>query len=120
MRERTVTVREGELLGPIDWSYDFASHGWDCGGSMNPAVLALALDCLAKLDAGLGRGETWEATTDGGWPRIGWGEVRAVGMYDGWPYWKPTPSVRIAGHFGASWSSAFMLHGVRRVREAIA
>jgi len=92
MRTETRTVRVGEFLGPVDWDFDF--------GVDDERVRR-----LRDIEAGIARGETWQATTDGGWPRFGWGEVLAVGMYDGWPYWSPTPSVLISGHFGGEWSS---------------
>jgi len=112
MRTRLVTQREGELLGPVDWAYDFAGHDWDHGGSTNPAVVAESLDRLRTLVDGRDRGETWEATTDGGWPRFGWGQVTAIGMYDGWPYWRPTPSVCIAGRYGGEWASFLLVSSV--------
>jgi hypothetical protein len=98
MQYRTVTERVGELLGPIDWSYDFHQH--DCG---NPVRVDECVEKLRTLEAGIANGEQWQATTDGGWPRVGWGRVRAVGMYDGWPFWRPTPSVDIDGVFGGEW-----------------
>jgi len=99
MRHRTVQVREGEYLGPVDWSYDFAAHGWDrSGGAMNPIILLERVETLRRLESG-----EWEATTDGGWPRVGWGKVLRVGMYDGWPHWKPVPSVFIGGALNGGW-----------------
>lgn len=50
-------------------------------------------------------------TTDGGWPRCGWGDVLDVGMYDGWPYWKPVPSVYSRGPLGGEWHCFSMLSG---------
>lgn len=32
MRFETRTIRIGERVGDIDWSYDFESHGWDREG----------------------------------------------------------------------------------------
>ena len=118
MRYETKTVRVGELLGPVDWEYDFAATGWDQGGSGNPDLIEGKTRQLRELEAGLERGESWEATTDGGVPRVGWGRVLAVGMYDGWPYWKPTPSVLISGPFGGEWSSWWSVSEARALSEA--
>jgi hypothetical protein len=115
VKTRTVEVREGELLGPIDWDYDFAAHGSGQGGSMFPKRLQENIERLRTLEAGIARGEVWEATTDGGVPRCGWGRVLAIGMYDGWPYWQPVPSVLIAGSLGAEWSSVSSLSDIREV-----
>ncbi len=117
MKTRTVTVREGELLGPVDWSYEFAADGWDRGGSLNPDVVARGVEALRAIDDGLRRGEEWQATTDCGWPRVGWGRVIAVGMYDGWPYWRPVPSVMISGPLGGEWSSWWQVTGAERVLD---
>jgi len=101
MKSYQVTHYEGELLGPIDWAYDFAQHDWDHGGSMNPKYLQEKVAMLRQLDNG---GE-WEATNGTGWPKIGWGRVSSIGMYDGWPYWKPVPSIYIEGTGWASFAS---------------
>lgn len=98
MKTKTITVREGELLGPIDWNFDFREFYKDiypaaCNGEKaheNHFQRAMAI--LRMLEA---EPDKYEATTDGGWPRCGWGSIAHVGMYDGWPYWKPTPSVFI-------------------------
>jgi len=110
MKTYTETKREGELLGPVDWEYDFMSHFGGYCGSDKEQYCKEHVDRLRQLmDDG-----AWEATTDGGWPRCGWGKVVAVGMYDGWPYWKPVPSVAIAGPFGVEWSSFSSITSIRR------
>lgn len=97
MKTRTVTVCEGELLGPIDWSHDFASHGWDRDGCTNPECVAGAVEELRKLDDHNGQGSIAIHET-----RL---RVIAHGMYDGWPYWRPIPSVCVLTAFGAEWHS---------------
>ena len=115
MKTKTVTVNEGEWLGPIDWSYDFDSHAWGPGkAGTNPEIIERNQEMLRSLEEGLKRGEEWEATTDGGWPRVGWGTVHRVGMYDGWPYWRPVPSVFIGGHLGGSWHSFISITEIRK------
>lgn len=47
--------------------------------------------------------DKYQATTDGGWPRCGWGRVLRVIMYDGWPYWRPTPTVVCASWHGVEY-----------------
>lgn len=114
MRFETQTVRVGELLGPVDWSYDFDTHDWNHGGSTNPEHVARCREMIRTLD---GAERAWEATTDGGIPRVGWGRVLAVGMYDGWPYWRPVPSVLIDGFLGAEWTSFCGLSDIRPVGD---
>jgi hypothetical protein len=86
MRTETRTVQIGEWLGPIDWSYDFAAASWDRNGSFNPALIAERIARLHAVEDGLARGERWMVYAHG-MAR----PVIEVGMYDGWPYWKPTP-----------------------------
>lgn len=102
MRTRTVTVREGELLGPIDWSYDFASHGWDRAGCTNPQCVQAGVETLIALDAHHGKGTV---ALHGMRHR-----VLAYGMYDGLPYWRPVPSVCVAVLFGAEWHCFASIH----------
>lgn len=113
MGTETRTVRIGEKVGPIDWGYDFASHDWDHGGVTNPKHVRDAVERLRMME-----GTPCEATTDGGWPRVGWGRVIDAGMYDGWPYWRPVPSVLIAGTMGAAWHSFCMVTEARPITEA--
>ena len=91
MKTYQVTKREGEYLGPVDWSYNFLQH-FDCYCT-DDIGKQKACDRQIEVLRKLLSGPEWEATTYGGWPRCGWGEVLKVGMYDGWPYWKPVPSV---------------------------
>ncbi len=109
MKTRTVEVREGELLGPIDWDYDFLSHfkhnsaqpetqqRW-CEGSK--AILhqieANPTDWMVEV-----------AHSHSEWP------VLAVGMYDGWPYWKPTPAVLTGSPLGHEWRFFYDLVSAR-------
>lgn len=107
MRHETQTVRVGEYLGPVDWSFDFAGH---CGGR-HPEDATKKTEMLRQLSEG---GE-WEATTDGGWPRVGWQRVLEVGMYDGWPYWRPVPSVLLTGVLRPEWHSFDSLTDINRL-----
>ena len=107
MKTRTVTEHIGEHLGPIDWSF-FESEK---SGSLNPATLEAAKERLRQLEADP---TAFVATTDGGWPRVGWKEVLRVGMYDGWPYWRPYPSVQIAGTLGPEWHSYHSITDIER------
>lgn len=109
MKTVTRTEQVGEHLGPIDWTYDFAAHGWtESHGGINPALIPAMIERLKQLEHG-----EWQATTDGGWPRCGWGKVIAVGMYDGWPHWKPTPSVLICSPLGSSWHPWYSVTDIR-------
>lgn len=104
MRTETRTVRIGEWLGPVDWDgFDFEdamSGMYRCHPRDGARLRQQKIDQFRKLDEAIKRGERYEATTYGGIPRCGWGEVVQIGMYDGWPYWKPYPSVRIANYLG--------------------
>lgn len=110
MKTRMVEERIGEYLGPVDWSYDFASHDWsDRRGGINPHRITEQVERLRAIADGLDHGQGWEATTDGGWPRVGWKRVIRVGMYDGWPHWRPVPSVQIAGVLGSEWHQFYAI-----------
>ena len=99
---------------PVDWDYDFGACGWDRGGSCNPKIIPERIDALRRLAADPGH---YEATPDGGIPRVGWGRVLKVGMWDGWPFWRPVPSVLIDGWAGPEWSWWFGISDVREVQR---
>lgn len=107
MRFETRTERIGENMGPIDWSYNFRKH-FDCYCTSDEGrdeICERSKERLRTAEQRLKDGKRTLMTTYGGWPRCGWGDVIEVGMYDGWPYWQPTPSIRISGTLGAEWHS---------------
>ena len=114
MKTRQVTIREGELLGPIDWDFDFREFYKDvypaaCNGAATHERMFLrAMTILRELD---NEHEKYEATVYGGQPRCGWGNIVHIGMYDGWPYWKPIPSVQLSTMFGGEW------HGFHNITD---
>lgn len=113
MKTIPTTRREGELLGPIDYSYDFLKHfeSWGISAEEKKKRCDAAIEMLRVLES---HEHIYQATTDGGWPRVGWGTVLAVGMYDGWPYWRPVPSVMIAGPLGGEWHTFSSVTGYER------
>jgi hypothetical protein len=111
MKTRTVTERIGELLGPVDWSYDFRQH---FGGTSDARIDELCAEAVATLRLLADHPDDYEVTTDGGWPSCGWGRIVAVGMYDGWPYWRPVPSVCISGTFGGEWSAFSNITSIKK------
>jgi hypothetical protein len=112
MKQRTVTVTEGEWLGPVDWDYDFASHGWDRGGACNPDLIPDSIATLRTVEDGLARGERWTIAECGGRYKV----VR-VGMWDGWPFWRPTPTYLIERVIGCETTSWFGPHDPRKERD---
>ena len=72
MRYETQTVRIGEDVGPVDWSHPIAAdkpeHWHDA--EQHP-----------------------ENYTYGEWGHT----IIRLCMYDGWPYWKPTPAILYIG-----------------------
>jgi hypothetical protein len=92
---KTVKVCEGELIGPIDWSFDFDSASWKDGcGGVNPEVVKNSVEVLKQIKVG----DTIQGAY-GDEPR----KVLAIGMYDGWPFWRPYPSVLVEGPHGHEW-----------------
>jgi len=116
MKTKTVTDREGELLNPIDWNFDFKEFYKDiypaaCNGEeLHEKMFQQAMTILRMLEKDP---DKYEATTDGGWPRCGWGRVIHIGMYDGWPYWKPIPSVFITSIFVGDWHAFHCITDIR-------
>lgn len=108
MRTYTQTVREGERVGDVDWSYDFRQHfnNYCTTDAGRDEICARSVDRFRAIADAIAAGKRVRATTDGGWPRCGFCEVLDIGMYDGWPYWRPVPSVLMRGAIGgATWRS---------------
>jgi hypothetical protein len=100
VRTYQVTRREGELLGDIDWNYKFSDHIETRGGPPESKAHFLFNQIL----------NLWQAERihkDGVLLRVRegeyWHDLIAVGMYDGWPYWKPVPAILISGPIGSEW-----------------
>jgi len=108
LKYRAVIEREGELLGPVDWGYDFfqhySTHGCSEERKRESCDRSVAfLRTIADAPEG-----TMEA-------RCGdyWKDVIAVGMYDGWPFWQPTPAILVRGVLGPEWQFFYELYGAR-------
>lgn len=85
MKTRMVMERIGEWTTPIDLSYDWLQHR-----SLNNDVAKIGRDQILKMETG-----KWKYRPDFN----SWDVVR-VGMYDGWPYWVPTPAIGYIGPLG--------------------
>ena len=115
MKYRVVTERIGENMGPIDWNYDFMYHygGHCCPEATKVEYCNQAKGLLKVLEEAKKRGELelYEADTDG----FAFRKVVDVGMYDGWPFWRPTPSICVWQSHGAEWKSFDHLKAIRRL-----
>src|SRR5689334_16365310 len=94
MKTRMVEERIGEWLGPVDWSYEFDQHSWvGRSGGVNPKCIAEGIAQLRRMEAEPGE---WMYCPSG----FTSFRVVEVGMYDGWPFWKPTPAIGYVGPLG--------------------
>lgn len=111
MKTYQVTQREGELLGPIDWSYNFRQHfdGWGVSDAEKDRMCERAKEMLRQIEID---STTYQVVSAHG---FSWQKVLAVGMYDGWPYWKPTPAYMILGPLGSGeWQFFYDLRQVMK------
>ncbi len=95
-------------------AYDFGAHGWDRGGTMNPACVKEAVEMLTALVADP---EVYEATTDrGSSSRCGWGDVLGVELRDdGSRDARVMPRFLLRSWSGnAYWEPWFLLAAIRR------
>jgi hypothetical protein len=100
MRTWQETHREGELLGEIDWSYDFGSHfdGYCTSSERKTDMLFTAIEQMWQV-ARLHEKGARLIVYDNEYGH----ELIAVGMYDGWPFWRPVPAVLVQGPIGPEW-----------------
>jgi hypothetical protein len=109
VKTRMVEERIGENLGPIDWGYDFTQHDWSCThGGVNPECSKRATKLLEELQEARDAGQAMEAQFYSVMQ-----PVVDVGMYDGWPFWRPVPSVCVQGPLGCEWHPWYGLMGIR-------
>lgn len=104
MREYTVTKREGEYLGPVDWDYDFINDTNRYPGIPEETRLEYLnenISWVKELDEAENIQE-YSVSNYGGCPKI-WNKALKVGMYDGWPYWRPRPAVLMETWHGSEW-----------------
>jgi len=96
---RTVIEREGELLGPVDWAYNFRQHfdGYCCSDEKRDEFCNRAMELLRKVEASPDAYCVQISHSDN------FREVYAVGMYDGWPYWRPVPALLCRSVLGSEW-----------------
>jgi hypothetical protein len=117
MRTETRTVQIGERVGDIDWNYNFLSHFVNyCTSDEKKAEFCKeSMEQLRVIEERFKAGLPTLATTYGGWPRCGFGEVLDVGMYDGWPYWRPVPSICIKDNVlgGGNWHAFSTITEIR-------
>jgi hypothetical protein len=87
MKTRMVEVREGENVGPVDWSHPIAKD--------MPPIWREA----EKDPASFVFGEYRRTILD-------------ICMYDGWPYWQPTPAICYVGPLKSAEWTFFNSYGV--------
>ena len=98
MRSYQMTHYEGELLGEIDWKHDFA-RAFDCCCSSSEHktdMLFRAIENLWQVERLYKKDVRLQVRTGDYWHNL-----LSVGMYDGWPYWKPMPAIMVKGPLGS-------------------
>lgn len=89
MKTHTVTVHEGENVGPVDWEHPHAKD--------MPPIWREAEQNPKGFVFDYGHGGR---------------EILSICMYDGWPYWKPMPAVCYVGPLGRAEWQFFNGYGV--------
>jgi len=113
MKTYTVLKREGELLGPVDWSYDFLQHfrSYCCPDEQKKEMCDKSVARLREVAAiPADERHLWQVQTSHEY----WHGLTAVGMYDGWPWWSPVPSVLYQTWAGSEWTSFDHITGLRK------
>ena len=83
------TVRIGEWTDTVDPDYDWMGHNWGSGhGGVNPDCASEGREVILEIAA---NPELWRYSPC----FLCIKDVLCVGMYDGWPFWKPTPAIGI-------------------------
>lgn len=109
MKTRLVEERIGERVGDVDWNYDFYSH------KLNPDVVQSKINDLKRIEANIGHNvDVYVRIHSNYLP------VVDVAMWDGWPYWRPVPSVCVRTWAGIEWHSFDMISGsIVKAKEVV-
>lgn len=104
------TRREGERMGAIDYSYDFRLRYENyCISPENRQQRCDAdVSRLHEVENRFKTGELLQVCV-----RDYWHNLIDVGMYDGWPYWSPTPAVFTSGVLGGEWHFWYDISAIR-------
>jgi hypothetical protein len=115
VKTRTVIERIGERMGDIDYAFDFRSRYENCctSSERRDEMCAQDISRLRELEHRIKAGESLDIR-DGEW----WYHVIDVGMYDGWPYWKPTPAVFVVEPVmgGGTWKFWYNIDEIRTAK----
>lgn len=98
----TVTRREGEYLGFVGEEFELPENIYPC----NPETRKNKMKMFLEIQELFQQGKKIRVWYD---PMLA-GMVMEIGYYDGWPYWKPYPHVRIQHWFGGEnhpWHSIY-------------
>jgi hypothetical protein len=92
MKTYQQTVRVGEKTGEIDWSYNFLQHfsSYCCTGAVKQEMCDRAVQMLREIEQLHKEGKKL-TVAHRGYDR----KLLDIGMYDGWPFWKPTPALMV-------------------------
>ena len=97
MRSYQKTEWVGEKVGEIDYAYDFSKHflSYCCSDEHKAEMCKRHLQLLKEVDEEYKQGKRISVNMDGYWK-----ELYDIGMYDGWPYWKPVPALFTSSPLG--------------------
>ena len=85
---QTVIKREGEFLGVLDDDYDYLQHRVYPN---NPEIVVEKIRSMKELEKLFLNGKNMSVS----YGDCLSGELVNIGMYDGWPFWKPTPAFMV-------------------------
>jgi hypothetical protein len=85
--------REGEFLGNLNEDYDYLQHKVYPN---NPEIVQEKIEMIKEIEKLFLEQKKLRVSYGDGLA----GDLLNVGMYDGWPFWKPTPAVMISTWHG--------------------
>jgi len=112
MKTYTQTVREGENMGQIPEDYDFIE--WHKGDHLypnNPETVIQKGKQILEIQEAFLEGKTVYILE---YFDVPYKKVTDVGMYDGWPYWKPVPHVNTPSTiFNCGWVTWYSIYSYK-------
>jgi hypothetical protein len=116
MKTKTVTKRIGEKVSKIDYEYDFLSHykNHTMSSEKKKELCKKTIDKLKAIEKALSNGEKVLVHFN---HSIFYKTALDVGMYDGWPYWRPVPSIKYSNERDGYWHDFSYIVDYKIVKE---
>lgn len=110
-----IQERYGENMGRIDPQYPFIKlyRNHCCSDDTKKELAEKSRKLMVEIDEKFNSGEKLMVYVRGYWK-----ELFDIGMYDGWPFWEPTPAVFVKSSIGGGeWQFYYDVDSYEKLKD---